>query len=151
MKIKKSPLSLLSFHLAKSHFEFIEPKGDEFLQEDMFSKYPIEVEFSHETNVEQEAISRVFVEIKVNHTKKLPGYAFTISGQGVFHLDESGLDEILVRNLKIFSSLNMVINNLRNIIAQQSAFGQMGVFLLPPIDMQDMMKKKTDEEEKKKE
>ena len=142
MRAKKSPLKLLTFEVLKSEYEFIVPEEDEVIPEHLFSSYPINIEFAHLPIRDSKELIQVFVEIKVNRLKKIAGYSYSIKGMGVFSLNEKNMDKKIAGNLRIMSSLNIIINNLRNIIAQQTAFAPMGVYLLPPIDVQDLLNKK---------
>lgn len=143
MRAKKSPLKLLAFHLVKNNFEFIVPKEDEIIPQVLFESYPFDIDFAHHPLSDSTTHIQVFVEIKINNSKKKPGYSLTVEGMGVFQLDDKNLENEVAYNLRIFSSLNMMINNLRNIIAQQTAFAPMGVYLMPPIDIKDLLEQKS--------
>lgn len=143
MRAKPSPLKLLVFHLVKNNFEFIVPKEDEIIPQVLFESYPIDIDFAHHPLSDSATQIQVFVEIKINNSKKKSGYSLTVEGMGVFQLDDKNLEKEVAYNLRIFSSLNMMINNLRNIIAQQTAFAPMGVYLMPPIDIKDLLEQKS--------
>ncbi len=149
MRAKPSQLKLMAFHLLKSDYEFIVPDEDKVIPQKLFDAYAIDIDFSHNPCVELPSHIQVFVQLKINHTKKKAGYRFIVRGMGVFKLNDQKLDASIAQNLRIFSTLNMVINNLRNIIAQKTAFAPMGVYLLPPIDIQDLMKKKVKKNDNK--
>ena len=142
MRAKSSPLKLLVFHLVKNSFEFIVPKEDEIVPQILFESYPIDIDFAHQPLQNSTTHIQVFVEIKINNSKNKSGYALSVEGMGVFELDEKNIEKGIAYNLRIFSSLNMMINNLRNIIAQQTAFAPMGIYLMPPIDIKDLLEKK---------
>jgi len=149
MRAKKSPLSLRVFNLLRSEFQFIVPKELETVPSELFDTYPIDIDFSHHPLPQSKHHIQVFVRIKINHTKKRAGYSIEVEGMGVFELNQRGLNEEVVSNLRIFSTLNMVINNLRSIIAQQTAFAPMGTYLIPPIDIVDLLEKKQKQQTKK--
>jgi preprotein translocase subunit SecB len=142
MRAKQSPLKLAVFHLVKNSFEFIVPKEDEVVPQVLFESYPIDIDFVHQSLPDSTTQLQVFVEIKINSSKKKSGYCLTAEGMGVFQLDDKNIEKEVAYNLRIFSSLNMMINNLRNIIAQQTAYAPMGVYLMPPIDIKDLLEKK---------
>lgn len=142
MRAKKSPLKLEVFHLVRNNFEFIVPKETEVVPKVLFDSYPIDIDFIHQPIPESKSLVQVFVEIKINNSKKKAGYSIVTEGMGVFELNAKNIEEEVVHNLRIFSTLNMMINNLRNIIAQQTAFAPMGAYLLPPIDIRDLLEKK---------
>lgn len=150
MKAKFSPLQLLDFKLLESHYEFIAPEEDEINVKDLFQSYPVDIDFGiGKTDVEGEI--QLFTKIEVNFAKKksLPGYKLMVEGGGTFRIqDPENVDEGLRNNLSQFSTLNMMINNLRNIIYQITNLGPMGGYLLPPIDISSLLRDKAGEVEK---
>ncbi|WP_234862247.1 hypothetical protein [Mariniradius sediminis] len=94
---------------------------------------------------------QLFTKIEVNFGKKksLPGYKLMVEGGGTFRIqDPENVDEGLRNNLSQFSTLNMMINNLRNIMYQITNLGPMGGYLLPPIDISQLLRDKAGELEK---
>ena len=150
MRAKTSKLKLIGFHILKSEYEFIVPDEKEVIPQKLFDSYSIDIDFSHHPCEELPSHIQVFVQLKINHTKKKAGYSFIVRGMGLFKLVDKKMNASIAHNLRIFSTLNMVINNLRNIIAQQTAFAPIGVYLLPPIDIQDLFRKKVDKEKREK-
>ncbi|GMQ30780.1 preprotein translocase subunit SecB [Algoriphagus confluentis] len=148
MKAKFSPLQLLDFKLLESHYEFIVPEEDEVNVPDLFQSYPVDIDFGiGKTEVEGEI--QLFTKIEVNFTKKkpLPGYKLMVEGGGTFRIqDPEKVEENLRNNLSQFSTLNMMINNLRNIIYQITNLGPMGGYLLPPIDISQLLRDKAAEQ-----
>ena len=148
MKAKFSPLQLLDFKLLESHYEFIVPEKEEVNVPDLFQSYPVDIDFGMgKTEVEGEI--QLFTKIEVNFTKKksLPGYKVMVEGGGTFRIqDPENVDEGLRNNLSQFSTLNMMINNLRNIIYQITNLGPMGGYLLPPIDISQLLRDKAGEQ-----
>ncbi|MFN2424312.1 MAG: hypothetical protein ABR572_11135, partial [Cryomorphaceae bacterium] len=62
---------------------------------------------------------------------------------GVFKIDDSDeLDASTLSNLQYYTTFNMMINTLRNVMFQQSNLGPMRGYLLPPIDVLDLFKQK---------
>lgn len=148
MKAKFSPLQLLDFKLLESHYEFIVPEEEEVNVPDLFRSYPVDIDFGMgKTDIEGEI--QLFTKIEVNFTKKksLPGYKIMVEGGGTFRIqDPENVDEGLRNNLSQFSTLNMMINNLRNIIYQITNLGPMGGYLLPPIDISQLLRDKAGEQ-----
>jgi preprotein translocase subunit SecB len=144
MKAKFSPLQLLDFKLLESHYEFIIPNEEEINVKDLYQSYPVDIDFGiGKTEVEGEI--QLFTKIEVNFTKKksLPGYKLMVEGGGTFRIqDPENVDEGLRNNLSQFSTLNMMINNLRNIMYQITNLGPMGGYLLPPIDISQLLRDK---------
>jgi preprotein translocase subunit SecB len=147
MKAKFSPLQLLDFKLLESHYEFIIPNEEEINVKDLFQSYPVDIDFGiGKTEVEGEI--QLFTKIEVNFTKKksLPGYKLMVEGGGTFRIqDPENVDEVLKNNLSQFSTLNMMINNLRNIMYQITNLGPMGGYLLPPIDISQLLRDKAEQ------
>lgn len=147
MKAKFSPLQLLDFKLLESRYEFIIPDDEEINIKDLFQSYPVDIDFGiGKTDVEGEI--QLFTKIEVNFGKKksLPGYKLMVEGGGTFRIqDPENVDEGLRNNLSQFSTLNMMINNLRNIMYQITNLGPMGGYLLPPIDISQLLRDKAGE------
>lgn len=150
MKAKFSPLQLLDFKLLESRYEFIIPDDEEIDVKDLFQSYPVDIDFGMgKTDIEGEI--QLFTKIEVNFAKKksLPGYKLMVEGGGTFRIqDPENVEEGLRNNLSQFSTLNMMINNLRNIMYQITNLGPMGGYLLPPIDISQLLRDKAAELEK---
>ena len=146
MKAKFSPLELLDFELLKSQYNFNVPKEDEVNISELFKSYSVHIDFSH--NFMDDGKIQLFVIIGVNDLKKpKSGYSLLAEGMGIFQIDDNNeLNDDLLGNLRLYSTLNMMINNLRNIMFQQSNLGPLGGYLLPPIDILDLFKKKEKKE-----
>lgn len=143
MKAKVSPLKLKAFELLESQYKFITPEND--VVEDvpaLFAAYPIEVDFSHSVDDNGEIV--VFCAIGVNSGRKpKAGYSMNVGAAGVFHIEQrENLEAKSISNLKFYTTLNMMINILRNVMFQQSNLGPMKGYLLPPIDVLDLFKQK---------
>lgn len=150
MRAKFSPLQLLDFKLLQTHYEFEVPENDNLDLNELFLSYPVEIDFGIKKNEEDRKI-RLFTIIKVNLDKEShhPGYKIMVEGGGTFKIDDAeNIEEGLRNNLSQFSTLNMMINNLRNIIYQITNLGPMSGYLLPPIDISHLLKDKADQQEK---
>lgn len=148
MKAKFSPLQLLDFKLLESHYEFIVPKEDGINVKDLFQSYAVDIDFGiGKSDIEGEI--QLFTKIEVNKTKRkaLPGYKLMVEGGGTFRIqDPENVEEGLRNNLSQFSTLNMMINNLRNIMYQITNLGPMGGYLLPPINISQLLRDKAAEQ-----
>jgi preprotein translocase subunit SecB len=142
MKVKFSPLKLNDFELLQSHFDFHVPKEDEVDVSSLFNSYSVEIDFEH--NFLDDDKIQVFVNIGVNQLKKpKSGYILFAEGMGMFEIqNQDKIKPEQVGNLRLYSTLNMMINNLRNIMFQTSNIGPMGGYLLPPVDILDLFQKK---------
>jgi preprotein translocase subunit SecB len=150
-EIKKSPLRLIEFFLLENHFS-VKSKGisspkdvDQF-----FESYPISIDFAHQDTDNEEF--HVFVMIEVNADKKIPGYSMACNAMGIFELPSNELDKdsSVYKNLKLYSTVNMVINHIRNVISGQTAFAPHGRYNLPPIDIGDLFAKKAERQKPQK-
>lgn len=150
MKAKFSPLQLLDFKLLESHYEFIVPEEEGFNVKDLFQSYSVDIDFGMgKTDVEGEIQLFTKIEVNFGRKKSLPGYKLMVEGGGTFRIqDPENVDEGLRNNLSQFSTLNMMINNLRNIMYQITNLGPMGGYLLPPIDISQLLRDKAGELEK---
>ena len=151
MKAKVSPLHIQDFELLEFNYKFIVPEQTEIDNvKELFQSYEIDIDFAHRDL--NESTFQVMCKVEVNNLKKpQPGYAVFAEGLGVFELDNKvSLDNSTKGNLKFYSSLNMMINNLRNIIYQNTNIGPMGGYLLPPIDIVNLFDQKRKSQEKKK-
>lgn len=146
MKAKASPLRLKHFELIESQYKFIIPE-EEVIDDvaELFDTYLLEVDFLHEDL--EENIIQLNCQVKVNRgPRPQAGYSMLAEAIGIFEiLAAENLDQSKFGNLKFYSTLNMMINNLRNIIFQQSNLGPMKGYLLPPIDVLDLFDKKREE------
>lgn len=147
MKAKFSPLQLLDFKLLESHFEFIVPEEENLDIKELFQFYSVDIDFGiGESGVEGEIQLFTMIEVNSENDNQYPGYKIMVEGGGTFRVqDPETLEENLKKNLTQFSTLNMMINNLRNIIYQITNLGPMGGYLLPPIDITQLLRDKAEE------
>ena len=144
MKARFSPLQLLDFKLLESHIEFVVPDEGELDVKQLFQSYSVDIDFGLQENENDHEI-QLFTVIQINlgEQETLPGYKIMVEGGGTFRIQNpEELDENLKKNLTQFSTLNMMINNLRNIIYQITNLGPMGGYLLPPIDISQLLRDK---------
>lgn len=153
MEAKKSPLKLDSFFLMDCHFGFVSENEEDALakfDDVQFEDYRIEIDFGHQDTSESEFLA--FVDIAVNENKELPGYYFQCGGMAKFILDSDNIkpESKAYFNLKHYSTINIVINQLRNVMSHLSAFAPYGRYNLPAIDISDLFEKKIKEQEAEK-
>lgn len=143
MRAKKSNLNLRAFELLESHYEFIEPKTGVVRDVNvLFAGYTIDIDFQHQ--FDKGGAIMVLCTIGVNTgSKPKAGYRMEVAAEGVFEIQSpEALDHNILSNLKFYSTLNMMINTLRNVMFQLSNLGPMKGYLLPPIDVLDLFKQK---------
>lgn len=149
MKAKFSPLQLLDFKLLQTHYEFVVPEQDDLNLTELFSSYSVEIDFELGKGDEEEEIQIItMIEVNLDEDHAKPGYKIMVEGGATFKIkDAESIDEGLKNNLSKFSTLNMVINNLRNIMFQITNLGPMGGYLLPPIDITKLLQDKAGSQE----
>ena len=153
MKAKKSPLELLDFEILQANMQFITPDKDEVDLDELFSGYSIDVDFSLGGNMES-GLHRIQAVIIVNGQKSdsrnvCPGYSLVVEGGGTFRIAPGvDINEQERNNLVLFSTLNVVIGCLRNAMQQLTTQGPMGPYILPPIDIVDLIHQKQELTEK---
>lgn len=143
IKAKFSPLELEQFELLNSQYDFgISKENERPNIQESFHSYRVDVEFDH--FFDDEETIRLFVKINVNYLKRpKKGYTLSVTALGIFKLKvQDKVDEKLIDNLRFYSTLNLMINNLRNVMFQITNLGPLGGYLLPPIDILDLFKKK---------
>ena len=143
IRAKFSPLELEHFELLNTRYDYVMPKNDEKLNTgELFRSYRVDVEFDH--FFDDEETIRLFAKINVNDLERpKKGYTIAATALGVFKL--KGLDSVddqSGNNLRLYSTLNLMINNLRNVMCQITNLGPLGAYQLPPIDILDLFKKK---------
>jgi preprotein translocase subunit SecB len=149
MKAKFSPLQLLDFNLMRTEYEFVAPDSSDINLKELFSKYPVEIDFAISKGDDLNEI-QLFTIIEVNFEpeNEQVGYKIIVEGGATFRItDAENLDEGIKTNLLQFSTLNIMINNLRNVMYQLTNLGPMGGYILPPIDITKLLMDKLDQQE----
>lgn len=144
MRAKKSPLILRDFLLLQQQFVFTSPDQN-VIPDEIMNEYEIDIDFTvkrdNEVAKDTDDSFRLFVKIEVNK-EKLPGYRLFSEGVGIFHLSaDSEISEEDKASL-FFSSLSISINMLRSVMHQLTAFAPFGEYILPPIDVNELLKDK---------
>ena len=139
-----SEIHLENFVVLQSRYKFIPPKKEKIDSKEVFKSYSIDIDFAHLNN--ENGSIQVFTKISVNECENpSPGYSLFVEGGALFSLDiTSNLSEAEQKNLKYFSTVNILIGYLRNTLMSMSASSPMGPYLLPPININDLFKKKSD-------
>lgn len=147
MKAKRSPLKYESFYVVNFDYKFKYSDSEEITDVNQLP-YEVEVDFLHH---EREGNSfNVYIKVEVNFKKeKLPGYSFFVEAVGGFGLQKEGLSEQAQKNLTLLSPLTMLISSVRGFILQVSAQGAAGKYILPSIDVYDLVNQKTGKRKRK--
>ncbi len=138
MKIKTSEFIIERFIVFSSHIESVQLKdGYKSLPElsldidfDLFeSKRPIED-------------YRIVLKLNANLSKEIPGYSFSIVTQVIFKFKKKNLNEDTKKEYLINSGLPLMINSTRLYLSNLTFYGSYGQYLLPLIDIKDLIRKK---------
>lgn len=111
---------------------------------------PLEIEFETFTDKEKHNLFNIAININCNASNKpIPGYKFSIIAKGIFKLEgydkmeKSRIDQFL-----LYSAIPMLISSVRNYLLNISSYAPLGKYLLPAIDLKDLIKKKIEQQEK---
>jgi len=148
MLAKKSPLILKNFLLLRQTFQFIQPEEEVAISE-ITDKYTIDIDFAIN---KPDDFYQCFLKIEINQADTpLPGYQIFIEGVGIFAIDNAfELSEEERGNLIQYSSISICINSLRSIISNITSFAPFGKYILPSIDVNELLKDKVAMQKQKK-
>jgi preprotein translocase subunit SecB len=144
MKPLKSNLEQTDFLILNSSYDFIEPT-EEVLIKDLFDDYEVDIDYAIASPTPEDRSSfNIYIKISVNRIEHpLPGYNITAEGVGLFQLTQgANLTEKEIKNLLNLSSVNIMINNIRNYIITLTSYGPLGKYTLPTVDILDLVGKK---------
>lgn len=151
MKIPKSDLELIEFVIINSEYRFHEPKDDiEINIRELFSDYELNIDFGTSEPIEDEDnIFNIFIKIDINNGKDpLPGYSIFCEGVGLFKIPNlKTLEDSVANNLLQISSLSISINSIRSYLMNITNYYPFGKFILPSIDMNQLISSKVQEKE----
>jgi hypothetical protein len=154
MLAKKSPLILETFFMVENRFKFIQPNDDiQNLQTELFDQYEIDLDFTIRLVSEENApviTFNVFTKMGINQQKQpLDGYSMFVEGVGVYNLSRESLSDKDVENLMSLSALSIMINCLRGVLMDYSSNAPLGRYILPSIDVNDLLKQKSNKGKRK--
>ena len=129
-----SEFKLERFSILESHFKVI-PAGNE----KKLPVLPVEIDFDIFTA--DPNLLRIVLKVDVNKDATMPGYSFSIVSDGIFSLPEKA-EEAEKANYTNFSALPLMINSVRAYIMNISAYSFHGQYMLPLIDVNNLLKKK---------
>lgn len=151
MKISKSKLGFVDFLVLHTEYAFVESKKRVEVK-DVFNAYEVELDFGKKKEPLKNGIIRINIHIRIMinmEDNPQPGYKIAAAGVGLFELaaDEE-MDKKEAANLENISALSISINAMRNYIAQLTAHGPFGKFVLPAVNVNDLIKEKMDQGKK---
>jgi hypothetical protein len=136
MKPIASPLVIIDFE-----FKFIPPQNQgEFDVRNVFNDYELDIDFS----IHSDEFIQVFIKTEINRGKN-PKHGYSMFAETVcmfeFNKDISITEE--ARNaIEGFSTIYISLNSLRGYIQQATSSGPLGRYMLPSVDLNDLIKKK---------
>jgi len=141
MIAKASPLQILDFAVTRMEYELVPPQEMNDNIGKYFDQYEVEVDFE----LDIDDYLKVYITAKVNKTeeKQLPGYSILTEAACIFRFkDGNNLAEDIKRNLQGFSTIYIALNSLRGLISSFTANAPFGRYILPSIDLNDLIEKK---------
>lgn len=151
MKAKPSALRIEQFTVLNASLKTIltQNVNSEDLN-DVLQKLSIDIDFDV-LNLKKDDLNdkcMISVTIKINESEET-GYCMEVEAAGVFYFGkEADLTQKDKKNL-IYSGISMCITNIRNYMVSMTSFSAWGAYVLPPIDMNDLLKQKQKQVEMK--
>lgn len=142
MKVKLSDLELLQINLL-STFAHFNP-GSEKEVNDFFLTDDIDIDFKILNHKKNKLQFKILLLVKINDDPKMrkPGYSIVVTMEGVFRVQNEISDEEYF-NLKFVSAMPMMISNLRASLSDITSKFPAGAYLLPSIDLTELIKQKS--------
>ena len=139
MRPEASPLQILDFAITELQFKFVPPQDIEEDVSGYFQKYQVDIDFS----VNKAEFLSVFIKADINKEQKLPGYSLFAEAGCFFRFnEETNLPEETKKSLADFSTIYIALNSLRGLISNFTANAPFGRYILPSIDLNDLIEKK---------
>jgi len=149
MVIKESKFLLKDFFITGVNWKC-------FPQEDSTEKLPIipiDIDFDiFEAKEDKRNFKILMIVSSNNNDEKRPGYHFSIMAEGYFEItDEDYVERKEIKdNYLLMSAVPMMINSIRMYLATLSSNCPFGKWLMPSIDIQDLLTKKFESSHKTK-
>jgi preprotein translocase subunit SecB len=139
MKPISSPLKLIDFAVLRMDYDFF-PPGDEGNPQSYFDKYELDLDFDMLKN----DILHIIMSVDINVVDNpMPGYKISAKVASLFKLEDSPALSPEQRNsIEGFSTIYIALNNLRGIISAFTSSAPFGRYILPSIDLNDLIQKK---------
>jgi preprotein translocase subunit SecB len=138
MKPKPSPLQILDFALTELEFKMIPPENEQVDIVQSFKDYELDIDFG----LSNDDFLKVYIKAEVNRDEKLPGYSMMVEAACIFQFDAGDLEEGIQRQLEGFSTIYIALNSLRGLISNFTSNAPFGRYILPSIDLNDLIEKK---------
>ena len=140
MKIKKSILELHKFWVVRSQFLVNPPSENQQTPEN------IELDIDFEILVGED-LFKIVLQLEGNKGKKRKvGYSFKIEVEGIFGFSEK-MSEEDSQHILLYSAIPMMIANTRGYLANITSYSFFGQYLLPSVDINNLIEKKVKAEQ----
>jgi preprotein translocase subunit SecB len=147
MQVKKSPLMLDEvFIIASNIISF--PENEE--STGSLNDFDIDIDFDVYSNDADNDARRVVVSISGNNPDNpSPGYCFSIVAQGTFNYNKDSKIKKKDKDILLtHSAIPIVIGQIRSYLSTLTALGPFGSYLLPSIDMNNLLELKAGNSER---
>jgi hypothetical protein len=151
MKPAPSPLNIIDFAILNFELNFVAPatenaNGGNDLRS-YFNNYDLDVDFY----IHSDSILQVFIKAYINRKEeRLPGYSIYAEIACLFDYNKDiPVSPEAKSNIEGYSTVYMALNSLRGFISQITANGPVGRYILPSIDLNDLIEQKKASTEKK--
>jgi hypothetical protein len=140
MKANLSPLSIVDFGITTMDFKMIPPENPEDDPTGWFHDYEIDIDFG----INLGKYINVYITARVNYGEQtLPGYSFCAQAGCFFQFNErTELTIAQKAELEGFSTIYIALNSLRGLVSSFTANAPFGRYILPSIDLNDLIAKK---------
>jgi hypothetical protein len=141
MKPIPSPLTIIDFAILQLEYAYVPSlkSGGEDITI-YFDEYELDVDFDMSKN----DITQVFMRASINRGDiKLPGYSINIEIACLFDFNKDvKLTPEQKNSIEGFSTVYIGLNALRGFISQLTSSGPVGRYMLPSIDLNDLINQK---------
>jgi len=142
MEAKRSPLQIVDFAITELDFKLVELESSNPDLEIgiLMNQYDINIDFDFYSG----DLIRVAIRADINRAdKRLPGYSLFAESVCLFAFDNSTQLTDEARNaLEGFSTIYIALNSLRGLISNFTANAPFGRYIMPSIDLNDLIEKK---------
>jgi len=141
MKPIASPLNIIDFAILNFELHFIQPKKKNDVDiNQLFTEYDIDIDFTIHGN----DIIQVFLTADINKERnKRQGYSISAEVACIFEFNKAiEITAAAKKQIEGFSTIYIALNSLRGFISQFTASAPLGRYILPSIDLNDLIRKK---------
>ena len=142
MTVKPSPLQLTDFQLLNLRYQFVNPTEDNRAEADvLFARYAVTVDFAIQR--QDDSTFTIFTKAGINQDSAQPGYVLFAEGVSTFlFTDPSALADDKFQNLLVYSGVGIAMQQLRSRVADLTSFAPLGKYMLPTLDINDLLAQK---------